>query len=355
MIVISARSPYIISINQANQTSSKVELYIYNKGTAIPTIPSYTLSEPIASVTQIETTYNISDFILEYINQTVMVDVNVPTVANNNDWCLCIVKRYATVSGTESLLTTETFVCVNGYTSVDDGVNLDVANGNNYLILSSNPYNKVYRYKDFIPNYNFIANRRTDSTYNVSYYDKSNALVYTNAIIASGSAEIFNIVIPLYYGTSVKLTIGNSVDGNYYTIYTEEVEECKYTPVTCSFVNRYGGWQQLVFFKAQTNSIAIKGSEYNLMQENWNYEPTRGQRKSFNINGTKTIKLNTGFIEESYNEIIQELLLSDRVLLDNLPVSVKTQSLTFKTHSKDKNINYELDFDYANNLLNDVK
>ena len=131
--------------------------------------------------------------------------------------------------------------------------------------------------------------------------DKSNALVYTNAIIASVSAEIFNIVIPLYDGTSVKLTIGNSVDGNYYTIYTEEVEECKYTPVTCSFVNRYGGWQQLVFFKAQTNSIAIKGSEYNLMQENWNYEPTRGKRKSFNKNGTKTIKLNTRFIEEIYN------------------------------------------------------
>ena len=69
MIVISARSPYEIIINETGQTGSKVELFIWNKGTTEPTIPTYIMSENIASVTQTETNYNIAPFILEYIDK----------------------------------------------------------------------------------------------------------------------------------------------------------------------------------------------------------------------------------------------------------------------------------------------
>lgn len=355
MNIISARSPYFIIINEANQTSSKVELYIYNKGTTIPTSPTYTMSEPIASVTQTETTYNISNFLIEYINQNVMANNSVPAVASNTDWCLCIVKRYATVSGTQSLLTTETFACINAYSTTDDGVNFDISDGNDFVLLSTNPYNKVYRWSasGVIPNYNFLVIRNSTYAYNVKYYNASNTLIYSNTFLTTGASEIYNFVLPLYYGASVRLDI--CIDTSVlYTVNTEAVEECKYTPVTCSFVNRYGGWQQLMFFKAKTLSTTIKNSQYNLMQEAWNYSPAKGQRKSFNINGSRTIKCNTGWIDESYNLIIEELLMSDRVLLDGYPVNLKTQNFTYKTHLKDKNINFEIEFEYANNILNNV-
>jgi hypothetical protein len=47
-------------------------------------------------------------------------------------------------------------------------------------------------------------------------------------------------------------------------------------------------------------------------------------------------------------------MLSDTVLVDGNPAVVKTQSLTYKTDLKDKNINFEMDFEYSNNLLNDI-
>jgi hypothetical protein len=90
------------------------------------------------------------------------------------------------------------------------------------------------------------------------------------------------------------------------------------------------------------------------MQENVNYNPILGQKTSFNINGSQSIKLNTGFVYENYAETITQLLLSKRILINNKPVTVKTKSQTLKTYIKDKNINYEIEFEYSNNLLNNI-
>jgi hypothetical protein len=91
-----------------------------------------------------------------------------------------------------------------------------------------------------------------------------------------------------------------------------------------------------------------------LTQSAINYNTAIGQFKTFNTNGKQTVKLNTGWVDENYSELITDLLLSETVLLDGKPVTVKTQSSDFKTNLKDKNINYEIEFEYAFNLINDV-
>lgn len=354
MNVICTRSPYFIVINQTSQTSSKVELYIYNKGNSIPTFPTYTMAEPIASITQTETTYNISNFLGEFINQNIPINNYTVSVENNYAWCLCVVKRYATVAGVESLLTTDSYVCVNGYTDVWDGANQNISDGEDFILLSSNSNLPIYTSNFAVSNFNFLVYRNPTFAYNVKYYNASNTLIYTDTFLTAGANEIFNYVIPAQrYNDSVKTEI--CLDTQIlYSFNTSPILECLYTPMTCSFVNRYGGWQQLVFFKAKVDTLTVKGSEYSLMQESWAYDPTKGQRKFFNINGTKTVKCNTGWIDESYNTVIEELLMSDRVLMNFIPVNLKTQSLTYKTYLKDKNINFEIEFEYSNNVLNDV-
>jgi len=47
-------------------------------------------------------------------------------------------------------------------------------------------------------------------------------------------------------------------------------------------------------------------------------------------------------------------MLSEVVLLDNKPVTLKTNQTSLKTTIQDKNINYTIDFEYAYNLLNNV-
>jgi len=158
--------------------------------------------------------------------------------------------------------------------------------------------------------------------------------------------------------TSVKYNKGNTLTIAYnettFQYRVMPICEPKYEPVICSYINRFGGWQFLTFFKAQTNNINVSGSNYNLLQDSINYNTSKGQSKSFNINGKQSVKLSSGFVPENYSDLIQDLLLSETVLLDGKPVEVKTQSTTLKTSLQDRNINYEIEFDYAFNLINNV-
>jgi hypothetical protein len=48
MKVVKVRSPFIIEINEAGQSGSKIELFIWNGSTA-PATPTYTLSKNISA------------------------------------------------------------------------------------------------------------------------------------------------------------------------------------------------------------------------------------------------------------------------------------------------------------------
>jgi hypothetical protein len=84
------------------------------------------------------------------------------------------------------------------------------------------------------------------------------------------------------------------------------------------------------------------------------YDISKGQTSNLNFNGTASVKLNTGWVPENYKDLIQDLLLSETVLLDGKPVSVKTEGSNLKTALQDRNINYEVEFQYSYNLINNV-
>jgi hypothetical protein len=352
MKVISARSPFQIVINETGQSGSKVELFIWNKGTTEPTVATYVMSANIASVTQTETNFNISPYVLEYINQINPTTVSTPTVEDNSNWCFVRVKRYKNVSGAFTLLDNILYVGVNAYTEVENNLNYDIALGLNNVLLA-NPTYRV-QYFSTIPYYNYLLVSDPFNEYRINYYNASNTLLISRTISGSVAANYFNYKLPLVYNNSVYCEIEDDFNGVAYRIYTDKIEECKYTPVTCNFINKLGGWQQLTLFKAQKNNIDIKGSKYNLMQANVSYNPLIGQTKFFNINGNQTITCNTGWVYENYNNLIKELMLSDTILINNKPATIKTQSLQYKTDLLDKNINFTLEFEYSNNLLNNI-
>jgi hypothetical protein len=96
------------------------------------------------------------------------------------------------------------------------------------------------------------------------------------------------------------------------------------------------------------------------MQKEVNYDQTRGQTKPFNINGNGSMKVNTGWITEDYFELIQDVMLSDTIIQEDTglgyyrPLIIKTSTMQKKTYITDKNINYTLEFDFANKLINNI-
>jgi len=65
---IFARSPFIVTIAESGQEGSKVELRIWNGTGSAPTDPQYTLSKLIPASNNVNTYYNISPYIREYLN-----------------------------------------------------------------------------------------------------------------------------------------------------------------------------------------------------------------------------------------------------------------------------------------------
>jgi hypothetical protein len=317
------RSPYFIEVDEAGQTSAKIEIFLWNKGTTEPTTPTYSLTKNIPSATQTKIAWNVANYAKEFIKPIAPVSVSVPTEENVNTWCYMRVVSYSD----DVEINDETFVCLNGYTKYLDGYNQ--SNTNIVTPLASTNI-KFQKTSSFIPYVNVFYEPETFS------------------IIDFGDLEITE-------RTMYKIPLTQNVNGDdYFEYQSEEICEPKYTPLTCTFINRFGGWQYLTFFKANLQSIDVTSKDFNLLPSSINYNVLQGQKKIFNSQGKQKIKCNTGWVDENYFELIQDLLLSEVVLLDNKPVIVKSQSSEYKTHLKDKNINYEIEFEYNFGLINDV-
>lgn len=325
------RSPYFIEVDEANQTSAKIELYIWNKESTKPSTPTYTLSKNVASSIQTAISWNISNYAKEFITPVAPVVVSSPTEESDLTWCYMQVVSYSN----DVEVRDETFVCLNGYTAYSDGYNYSTTDA---VVPLVNVDIKAYKYTN-VPYINVFLDADT--------YEWNSDTGFT-----------FTVAEDSMWKLPYELDTYEFGDEGYsrpdFTFNSEELCEPKYTPITCTFINRYGGWQFLTFFKANSQSIEVTSKDFNMLPSALDYDVLKGQKRAFNQQGKQKIKCNTGWVDENYFELIQDLLLSDTVLLDNKPVMVKTQSSEYKTSLKDKNINYEIEFEYNFGLINDV-
>lgn len=328
--LINIRSPFIVSIDVVGQIETKLELRIWNRTQTKPTPATFTLTKKIASNIQRETIYNISKFVEEFINPIKTQSVVLAEESENNMVFVEVKKFYKT--GTSFiLLETLNYEAVNGYNLYTQGTSA----------LST----KVILKNDAIPLL------YTGNVY-VNAYLEVNDYTWNGAPIAiTTTNKLYKL--PIINGTNTLLYFSGGL-GFSVTIEAELICEPKYTPVRCNFINRFGGWEFLTFFKSKTERIQTNSENFMSLPASYNYNPQIGQSKDFNFSGTQSISLNTGFVPESYKELVQDLLLSEVVLLDSVPVKVKSKSSSLKQHIIDKNINYTMEFEYDFNLINDV-
>ena len=341
---IFARSPYIIEINETGQTSSKVELFIWNGTGSAPSTPTYTLSKNVPSTTNLKTTYDISPFIREYINfDAPLVLSNTIQLTNTNQWCNVRVKRY---KNTGTLLDTTDYIAYDGYGYYSDGANPD--NGNFSLTDASTHY--FYNNNLTIPISSFRAYITAPATVVWTNVDggTNSELITTNGVY---NIPIVSEISDAGNGVTVSIENATFLEG----IKFLPIEECKYQVIAVDFVNKQGAWQKIWFFKASTNNIETSGSEYNLLDASTNYNVLLGSKKVFNVNGTESIKVNTGWVDDSYAETLQQLLLSERILVDGKPAKTKTKGIEKQKQINTKMINYQIEFDYAFDIINNVK
>ena len=336
------RSPYFIEIDEVDQTSAKIEIFLWNKGTSEPTTPNYTLSKNVPSINQNKLSWNVANYAKEFIKPVSPVTVSAPTEENVNTWCYMRVVSYSD----DVEILDEVYVCLNGYTQYLDGYNQ--YDGSTVIILKGAQTIKIK--SNEIPYFNVWVEPDPLEFTTFAHYYLGNTLIYIESIVSEGEDPSLFKVPYLEPATSCHII----QEDNRGIVYFEEICEPKYTPITCKFINRFGGWQFLTFFKANSSSIDVTSKDFNMLPSSINYNVLQGQKRVFNSQGKQKIKCNTGWVDENYFDLIQDLLLSETVLLGNKPAIVKSQSSEYKTILKDKNINYEIEFEYNFGLINDV-
>ena len=356
--MIFARSPYIVTIDELAQESTRLELFLWNGTGAAPAAPTYSLSKKIPSSNQTETFYNIAPFIREFFD----FSQSDPTVTGSddltNDYAYCNVeyKIYYTLGGVENLIGTFTDKAFDGFGYYEDESNYTAQS---ILLTDLSNYGgaNVYYYPCDVDPEGFTIVTGAAGTNN--YWQ----VVYTN--LETGSTQSFNIGVDIVVNVikvwASWLSVGNRVEifdadenrvGTYYFV---PQCECKYDVVTIDFINRWGGWQREFFFKASTENVEMENNKYKLNPVPFpRYNTYQGQYKNFNTNAKRIIKTNTGWVNENYKQVIEELLLSETIRVNNLPAVLRTKSIEKFKSINTKTINYQMEFEMAYDVINSI-
>ena len=179
-----------------------------------------------------------------------------------------------------------------------------------------------------------------------------------NALISIGRSDAGDVDISL---PSAVESYGVITD----TIKVNTLNECKYEPKKVTFINKFGALQDMYFFKKAVEQMTIKKESYksNIISSLGTYNSYNHVNRDFNVVGSESITLSSGFLSEEYNEVFKQLLLSEKVWVTNIletgeqviPINVKTSDITYKTSLNNKLVEYTIEFDKSFDTINNIR
>ena len=172
---------------------------------------------------------------------------------------------------------------------------------------------------------------------------------YNRTIVAPTGAD--EITITTADNTQIKLNV-------YY------IEECRNTPYKITFINKFGALQDIWMFGRRKESASItresfKRSTIGGTASSVFYNTYVPTDRIFNVDEKKSLTMNTGFVCEDYNEVIQQLLAAEHCWIHEdrkvFPIVPKDSVVEYQTHRYEKLLNYTVSFDYGYSEINLVR
>ena len=130
--------------------------------------------------------------------------------------------------------------------------------------------------------------------------------------------------------------------------------EPKYDPVQVAFINRFGVADFITFFKRSDTRGNFTQDSYQKSIYNDGFTTPSleiGKYQSFNVNSRNTLTLNTGFVDQDYDETIEDILMSEYVAVytnSNWVSAVPNRgTIEYQKSVNTKLINYTMSFDFG--------
>lgn len=372
--LIGARSPIFITANYSGLSSSltdvQLEVFIWNAArTAKPSTAQYTLFRDV--FVQEDLSFDIAPLVEEYIVNT--YDDTEVTAAQASidegvwwvqvDYDVNYQNKADPPQSVNDTGSTDIFYVSNGYHTFAEEANYE------YPADFLHTIEKFYVKTNGIETVKVhLGNYGSDEVYYVSYIagDGTSKTIDITSLHSSTQPEGRIIEVPIGPNNLNDWLVANSStataptsrdtytiaildDGTseLYRIDVEKICEPKYTINTISYINRYGVWDYLHFFKRSDEDFNATKSEYRASlgtssSGGFSYDKTKQQYQNFNTNGKTSTTLNSGFVAEEYKEAFKDLLMSERTLLNGSPVNIATSDIRLAKSINEKTINYTI-------------
>lgn len=154
------------------------------------------------------------------------------------------------------------------------------------------------------------------------------------------------------------------------TIYVNCPDLKNYEPIRLCWLNQWGTWDYYTFTKKSIRTTSTQGTTYTQLGGTWNksrytIDSYKGGKKSFRMNATESIRINTDFVSEDFNTMFEEMINSPEVyMLDKYttegtikalnqyvtPVRITSTSFQKKTRANDNLIQYTFEIEKSKTL-----
>jgi len=419
------RSPIYVTWSGTSVTSIQsvsLEIYIWTGARASrPASPHITINRTTGFGSNTTHTTDIASLIADQLNTTIAKLFNNNILSEQNGRVAWVQIDYDVDynSGSNETASSDIFQVIEGYSYFDEGANFALTQ----TILSPESEQNTYEYNvEMMPIYVGEYGQGLDIVY--AYEDRVLADGGTIEALSCCNIGLATIRILLDDGTKydyavpesviytgdqaedrIKLmpsgvanlknwlvTQGSSIDlvnSDWYKIqlldtFENVIDErqfyptceVKYTPIQLAYISKYGTWNYATFFKRSVETIDVTNDMYrritgNVQNGAYTYGLHNPMYKKYNTNGKRRLTINSGFVAEEFKEVMEQILLSEYVLVvadstvvkdgstytytannNAVAANVSTNSLTKKTKVNDKLIEYTLDLEYAFDELN---
>ena len=265
---------------------------------------------------------------------------------NNQQW----VYSYVTYDAVATIQNEATDIMVLGYAYGNEGRNVTSVKNNTLLIPQQY---KVNRQGSFVFPI-FVPTGFTPQAISVKSYPAL-TINFTNT---PAQSDLSNKVIKYLWIDAAVATNESYIEiiWNGKTTTLDITRECKYTPLNTFFQNKDGALQSFTLFKKQEESISVTDSSF---------ETNRGQASDgfhqfvrYGVQARTTLTAETGWLDEDMNEIVKQILLTERIWSFSsgvyTPLNLKMTSQKFKTRQNDRLINYTMTFEKSYNEINNI-
>ena len=380
MAKINVRSPYFVNLSTTNLTSAQIEIQIYIGGvnTSWQSSPQYKLS---STAIDEKVNFEIAELIKDYI-PAAFNGTYPNTITATDDYTTMYVDYRITeyITGVaQPPVDTLGVRAFYGYGYFEDGANPQLLQGylqSNTTILK--PDDNALKVPVDNENTNSVAffynNEQIYSWTPISSAKIQDQIVYVSTASAdvddyrervetSGGTFEDNACIQSFLRNEtiypVDEVIIDGVDG-ITVLRIQNIQECKYTPYKLTFINKFGAYQDIWFFKNSRLSMSTNEDKYksNILT-NGTYNTYDPQVKLLTKNGNQKLSLNSGYYPESNNEVFRQLFLSEKVWIEynnkTLGVTISNKNISYKNSLTDSLINYTIGVEFAFDTINNIR